>query len=525
MTMIHFNKCGVSDDKKYLMAIGMASRGEDFSLLRKINATWGKRIFQNKCPYCHREGTLIWGIHYGNGAVPCKGTPEGGSTEGHIFCKSCDKDYSCIGGHDHLETSYRVTAVSKLVKSSKGEADSLRLHGGTFDSDNLTGGADGSDKSTSSCKTYTRGFDKDKPFMAYIAIDYIISKSKDTFNENDKVHTIYLDFTADSDVEYYGFSGFETVMINNAIRVGSCNILEYIKDANMDFNGKNNYFLRRVRFLYDTPEGDNLYETDGSDDSSNKILIKSLSLKHDFVGSSKTLDTGGKTILDNFSTFIKEYDRCSLMNYGEHREDDVLSFYPKRVNKTIYTFREDDDRFVGLSNINYSPIDKTFNSSYKVFKNAGKDGKSYNNFANSRSPQSIFLYGEKEDVETLDDGTSPYEAYYKARYTNEKFTDEIKYSYTIEWEGVPPVVIGDYVECVMDNPKLSDVKQVKSISYKCSNSDACNIITTIGLDEISPIIKLYDNMRGIRKLASGKKTKYTGGAVYVSPNTPNVFYE
>lgn len=525
MTNIHFNKCGVSDDKKYLMAIGKASRGEDFPLLRKINATWGKRIFVNKCPNCHREGTLIWGIHYGNGAVPCKGTAEGGTDEGHIFCKSCDKDYSCISGHDHLPNNIQLTAASKLVKSSKGEADSLRLHGGTFDSDNLTGGADGSDKSTSSCKDYTRGFDKDKPFMGYFAIDYVISKDKDTFKDTDKVHTIYLDFTADSDVEYYGFSGLTPVYINNAIRMGTYNILDFIKDANDDFNGRNNYFLKKVRILYDTPEGDNLYETDGSDDSSNKILIKSLGLQSNRLISSKTYDTGGKTILDNISSLLSDTSKVANIKYGEHREDDKISVYDSRLDKAIFTFREDDDRFIGLNNIEYKPINNAYNSSYRVYKNTDKSGKSYYNFANSRQPKSVFLYGEKEEVQTLDDGTSPFEAYYNARYKNDKFTDEIKFSYTIEWEGVPPVEIGDYVECIMDNKKLTDVKQVKSISYKCSNDDACNIITTIGLDEISPMIKLKNDIRKIRVNASGKSTRYTGGAAYVSPNTPTIFNE
>ena len=115
-----FTKCGVSADKKYIMAIGLPSAGKD------SKKGWTRTIFERKCPHCGSTN-LVWDIFYGEGGyAPCRGAREGGGNEGHIFCKSCDADYS-VQGNEHISGSnYKLKKVSSTTASSKAEAQKLR---------------------------------------------------------------------------------------------------------------------------------------------------------------------------------------------------------------------------------------------------------------------------------------------------------------------------------------------------------------------------------------------------------------
>lgn len=116
-----YSKCGVSADGKYLMAIGLPSAGKDSM------SGWTKTIFQRKCPHCGSTN-LIWDWNWGSGKA-CNGRYEGGSAEGHIFCISCDADYS-VQGYEHINgSSYAMTKVGATVKSSREEAQKLKSGG------------------------------------------------------------------------------------------------------------------------------------------------------------------------------------------------------------------------------------------------------------------------------------------------------------------------------------------------------------------------------------------------------------
>lgn len=117
-----FTKCGVSEDGKYIMAIGLPSAGKD------SKKGWTKTVFKRKCPHCG-SSELYWGIFWGS-VFPCTGRAEGGSAEGHIFCKSCDADYS-VQGHEHINGSTKhLEKESSTVSSSKNEA--LKLKNGNM---------------------------------------------------------------------------------------------------------------------------------------------------------------------------------------------------------------------------------------------------------------------------------------------------------------------------------------------------------------------------------------------------------
>ena len=113
-----FSKCGVSEDKKYIMAIGIPSAGKD------SKKGWTKTVFKRKCPKCG-SSELYWGIFWGT-VFPCTGRAEGGSAEGHIFCKSCDADFS-VQGWEHINGSKsHIEKESSTVSSSKKEALKLK---------------------------------------------------------------------------------------------------------------------------------------------------------------------------------------------------------------------------------------------------------------------------------------------------------------------------------------------------------------------------------------------------------------
>ena len=128
-----FGKCGVSSDGKTICAIGKPSAAGESS----YGYTFYRSVFLNKCPFC--GGTnLVWGIFWaGNessnyGFLQCKGSSEGGSIEGHIFCKDCDADFSCILGRDHTSPprASLTRADSGPVKCTK--EDAYALKNGTY---------------------------------------------------------------------------------------------------------------------------------------------------------------------------------------------------------------------------------------------------------------------------------------------------------------------------------------------------------------------------------------------------------
>lgn len=123
-----FNQYGVSADGKQLMAIGRPSANGEVS---KYGYKFYKTVFQRKCLICGST-ELYWGIFYaGNeysniGRFPATGRMEGGSAEGHIFCKSCDADYSIFGKEHSVRSKGFLTVIQSPTPASKEEAYALK---------------------------------------------------------------------------------------------------------------------------------------------------------------------------------------------------------------------------------------------------------------------------------------------------------------------------------------------------------------------------------------------------------------
>lgn len=508
---VHFNTCGVSDDGKYLMAIGKKSGAGDVS-----SPKWTMTVFKRKCPCGSTK--LFWGIFYaGNetsnkGRFPCTGRVEGGSAEGHIFCAKCDRDFS-VQGHNH-GTRGNLTAVTKRVKSSKAMANKLRKYGLDFDLDSNmvvgTGTGTGS-------KTYTKGFDKDNPFKAYLKIGYSVGTDSKPYSKNSPIYHIYLDFSEDSNSQERSFSDFSPVWLNNMFRENSADVVEHMALINNDFDRKKRYYIRTVSFVHDKVKED-LYNKDGSDNSSCKMLLKKMGFRKGDALNPKNYDTAGQTLLQSLQSILEDCEYNTEMVYGDVRYNDFLDFYLKSTDP-VFTIREDSANFLGMSNLTYSPLEKTHNSSYQLFKEKQKNGTDEWKYVNSRVPQSVLVYGEHSVVGKMDDGTGKTEAYHKARYYTDEFTSDMPFTYTVEWKGIPPIKVGDSVECVFDQSEYNDVKVVESLRYRCTNDDACNFITEIGLGELSPMLKLKRQMRNQRRRTKAQRTKYEGGAIYPDENT------
>lgn len=123
-----FDQYGVSSDGTKIMAIGKPSAPGEGS----YGYTFYKSVFKRKCPFCGSD-KLFWGIFWaGNetsswGYFPATGQSEGGSIEGHIFCKSCDADFSCILGADHTSPPRaKLERISGPTKCSKQDAYNLK---------------------------------------------------------------------------------------------------------------------------------------------------------------------------------------------------------------------------------------------------------------------------------------------------------------------------------------------------------------------------------------------------------------
>ena len=127
-----FTKCGVSQDKKYVMGIGQYSSAKGHSGLNY--QTIYKTIFENKCPHCGKA-TLRWDSCRSN--TKCiftgnwngtKGSWGGGIPETEITCTHCDSDYDSVTGYEKDAPYKKLKVVSRRVKSSK--AEQTKLHQG-----------------------------------------------------------------------------------------------------------------------------------------------------------------------------------------------------------------------------------------------------------------------------------------------------------------------------------------------------------------------------------------------------------
>lgn len=644
-----FTKCGVSEDGKYLMAIGKPSAGKD------TKSGWTKTIFERKCPHCGSTN-LVWDIDYGSwGYASCRGASEGGGIEGHIFCKGCDADYSCQG-HEHIDGSTKsLKKVTSTVSSSKAEKDKLRSGkmvavpktGVTVSSDdvfkaitklafkykyNLQSGAStysamkksgkgecwafsdliftelkkygvsckivdyptnmsahhrsvlykdknnkwvdfpyreygwgdkynnmlnntsksktakavkefkghniGSVKSTSSTTstqkttiTNTKGYDKSKPFQAYLKLTYSIydlsNNKAPTFKS--KKYSVNIKFTQDAPSSP-AINDFELPLywVNDTIKQttlkkGKLTLIDYLKTI----HGENQrFYLQSLQFIAPVvkPQGDNKdvdwYKSDKStnDNSSCKMNLYQIVFDDNPSISSTGLKSCGKSVNSMLKELVEDSGYYVDIAYGLHRKDDMINF--RVVNQTTeqYTATEgDNNNILSWNSISYSPISALYNMSMQVFKLESGQYK----YIDSRHPDSILNYGEQCTLQTQNKTMDVREAYFNAIHA-EKFNPEQTYTFSITVPNCPDLELGDLVKVVANAKKLNTIKEVNSIKIKFNSGKIPRIQTELGIGELDPDIRLDKSLRELRSQTKQENTEFSSSA---TPVENEIYYE
>jgi len=162
--------------------------------------------------------------------------------------------------------------VTKRVKSSKSMVKRIVRYDLDYDLEfnKVVGSSSGVTTST-----YTKRYDKDNPFKAYLKIGYSVGTKSKPYSAKSKTYYIYLDFSGDSSLQKDSFSDINIVYVNNSIRKNSADLVDHISKIHDAINKENRYYLLSVSFVQDKAD-DDLYNSDGTDNSSCKMLLKKI---------------------------------------------------------------------------------------------------------------------------------------------------------------------------------------------------------------------------------------------------------
>ena len=455
----------------------------------KYNYQRYTKTWKNWCPLCKKANTL---------ADNPKGT-----YEGEVTCSrkkgGCDADFDGVTGQDkHAGHSWGC-----LVPADGSET-----------------GGDGS-ISTSSTSTTSHGYDIEKPFQCYIRIEYSINDESPTAPRK----KIQFDFTETAPRSYPSFTAPKPVFVNNADRLIRFNVLDKIRVIEGDVKHENNYYLQQISLLHSPPHDGETKPWDdenGTDDSSCKIIIEKVQFSNIPEVTPQNLGAAGKSLLDNMKTLL-ELDNTYLKLYpSKYRPNDRVKWYNLYTSMDKLVYARQDSNILSIDNRSYNPVNNLINDSIKVYKTQDDptdDSTIRYTYVQSRDPQSILRYGDCEDVETISDTISAYEAYYKAQ-TNKKLihnrtgVNDNNWSYTLTLEGLIDCYVGDPIECIFDNPVLNDTKTIESIEYNYDPNKRPMWRTKVGCGEVDPILKGQKMMEEQRRNTKLAETSYTGGAVY-----------
>lgn len=373
--------------------------------------------------------------------------------------------------------------------------------------------------------TVTKGYDKDKPFQAYIDICYSTSPTAKS-----KKYHIYVDFTQKAS-SAYSMSGLNPVWVNNSSKqITLKNVISKIRD----YRGENTQiYLREINLIapkikstasdssttQDTSTEWYTYDKNTKDNSSCKMLLYSISFDNQTGTQPADLGACGKSVNEIMKSIVEEANYIVDMEYAEHRCNDKINFSVDNNNSAVFTAMEgNNNNILEWSNITYNPANELFNMSMCVFKDNVSKKYAY---VDSRYPESILNYQEQCTLITENEEIGSKEAYWNARH-NEKFNPEQTYSFTITVKGYPDVRLKELVEVVANAKKLNTLKECDSITVNYSNTTKPVIQTELGLGELAPDLQVAKNIRLLRDNAKGKTTSFSSTA---SPITDESVYE
>ena len=340
-------------------------------------------------------------------------------------------------------------------------------------------------------KTYTYGYDTDKPFKAYLRVG--LSTSPD---ENAQVYYVYPSFTLDAK-ESTAITGLDAFWINNATRESTIipNIVHFVKNAFPEMEDSDVY-LRTVDFITPTSE-ENWYTSDGSvvDESSCKLNLYQIVFNNYKGVSPSDLNCCGKNLNDVFTEIVADADYVVFMDYATHRCDDKINF--NVVDQSSAKFRAEEGKnnnILKWGNINYTPVSKLFNKSVVVYKST--DGMYY--YVDTSNTNSILNYEEQISLQSETDVIGEKQAYYVARNNND-YNPNQSYTYSITVPGYPDIHLKDLVQVVSDKRKLNAVEVLEAISISYDINQIPRIQTELSLGELPDEIMISNSLKRLRE--------------------------
>lgn len=355
------------------------------------------------------------------------------------------------------------------------------------------------------------GYDKSKPFQAWIEIQYSLTPTGTR-------QTRTIKFTASQPSTMIG--EIKPVWENNTIKTGEINLLDILTTLH---GTGNNFYIRRIALKYIAPNDNNLYDpksTSKVDNSSYKMLLKSTGFRQGEPIQPELLQSSGRKISELLNNINEKLETDITIEYNKERSKDKLKIIKPDPNRIFEAYEGQDGNIWNINNISYPPVQKHKNTITKVYKDTDKTNK----YVTIRDPATTFRYGSHEDVEVLNDKTGIYYATYKAKTDKDQKTT-LKYTYTITLDGFHEIDIGDFVITNFFNNILNDVTQVKSITYNYDTDKRPMGTMEIGLDELSPEIQAKMKFSKLRKMIEPRKTIFSGGAVEAVPDTSINMFE
>lgn len=338
------------------------------------------------------------------------------------------------------------------------------------------------------------GYDKDKPFLCWIQIEY-----SDT--PTGTIKTVNVDFTSSTTTNKVG--AIEPVMENNQWKTGEFDLVEVLETT----DPQSHYYIRRISLRTKAPPQD-LYDPKQTAEKEPlyKILLKRVGFRDGSATAPELIKTSGKTQFDLLKDLCNRLNLVAITIPSTERRNDLLLVEKEGSTLCPFTIQEGVN-LLDITNIKYAPADGFKNAVAKIFKNTNN---TYN-VTRQVDPYSIGHFGTRTDVEVLSEEPGLYQANYLANIGLDKNTLP-DWSYTAKVLGLPPVQIGRLVPCIFRNSYWNEIKTVKSVSCHYE-SEGAKVYTDIGLDDVDIETSAKINMRNLRKQLL-PQIEYSGGAEY-----------
>ena len=369
------------------------------------------------------------------------------------------------------------------------------------------------DKAGNGGKSITNGFDKDKPFQAWVKVEFSTSQ-----NKNAERIPIYIDFTSAESDSLKTFRGFTPVILNNVFTTGSVSIINKLNETYYP-----KVYLRNITFEY-VVGSEKLWESNDSteDNSSCRMILRRIGFRNGNILNPINLEATGKSLNSLMETILSSGDlELRLYPQQMRRNDRLYVSHKQKAPEPRFTIKEGDDgNIISISNWEYTPVSDFISRSMVVYKRKERNAEdSIYNYLESRNPMKVTQYGEITNVVSISDDISGLEAYYEAR-SNPKFKNDRSDSLTVTVKGCPKDLrVGDYVDCIFENSAYNDYKQVKSITHEYNVRNSPKLQTKIGLNKPEPVIELREEYEKQRVITQSKQAVFGKTAVYDKKET------